>query len=115
MSKFNAVTLALAIASTAAVAQANASELNGRWLINDGTDKVLHIRGNEWIHPAHGGAVLRKGQGAATLDVHYIEHTMRCRYRHHTSEMGDKLILISQDANQNSQFCPTGTFTRIDR
>lgn len=110
--------LTAALAATAmgiGASSAMANELNGRWLMSD-TVSVLKIRGNEWSHPAKGEASIRRGKGAADMEVYYHAHQgVNCSYRVYTANLGEILVLEPVDATQSSNFCPSGRLSRVSK
>jgi hypothetical protein len=105
------VTTAL-LGTSGAHAQAK-NPLNGRWIMAD--NSVLIIRGSEWFHPRYGAASIRKGNGAADIEVFYHrDRFARCGYRVHLAASGEILVLETTEQTQSMDFCPSGRFSRQD-
>lgn len=109
------IVLSLLATATASAAAERQAPLSGRWTIDDGK-AVLEIRGTEWRHPEFGTATIKRGDGAADIEVFYQKaEGMKCAYRYNFSEDGDTLFLEKASGPQSMDYCPTGKLTRVVR
>ena len=105
--------LAILALSTAAGAGDRQSPLSGDWVLEDGKG-VLEIRGAKWRHPEFGAASIKRGQGAADIEVFYHKADgMKCAYRTRFAEGENVLFLELAEGLQSMEYCPRGKLTRV--
>lgn len=89
--------------------------IDGTW-ISDNGEATITIAGAEWQHPVKGVAVISKSDVDGTFEISYrAAQSISCSYRVYSIGGGSKLILDPVNRAQPSDYCPSGTFLRVDQ
>lgn len=89
--------------------------IDGTWISDNGEAKIA-IVGSEWQHSAKGVADISKGDVDGTFEISYRgAQAISCDYRIYSIGGGSKLILDPVNRAQPSDYCPSGTFLRVDQ